>query len=1232
MGEQLEEKRWQQRNTELCTWEVSLASQKLLLSVASFLRKCYLRAIPAERFVDFWCAVCSKGTGDDGQVYPPIIDRPEMVKNKYPSDGVWAQGRLEQIGLSRLKRMGNEEFSHLLREVLPAVPDEDLRRHLIGLSDLAGLFKMNTVLPSKGGLDFYEMLCERFPQLTTMVREDWKKLNDQSIWLRNRWIGHSNEQTFLDEGGDECITAGEWRETSAVWLKVAEPLRIEETEPYYQEILKVCQSAENRMNWKLVSLQTLAEESGCYTAEEVRKILSENYRYDCSDDALFCDKAEAMSCLSAYARMQSMQQELNRRNEELKKIKASMPATAEEILRKYLQKKESGKLELLLSYAGGNLDRRTIQELVQTHKIVLDPSLLKRREGRQFVMDELRPALERCGHTLQSSLIVEATALYHLQKGYMEFQFLGKKRRTMVRTAANCQEYDQLTARCEELKSTKAAYLFARDELRLVPTGIPDPTLTDEQALAVFLRDHPLQRFCVLTCGATGVVKHIRRDRTPFVCVGRVRSAGDAAVCSIFSQFLPFEKAEDKADALEETLAEIKESALPEEPESGKPGEAEPKQTEPEPEQSKPEPKQTELEPEQSEREPELSAPAEKAEEPENLPQTIPAAVQQTAGEDRAVRHASEVFAPDLPLKTMDETLLPLTVQPRTGDSLLTEDGESVLLAAPLMEGGEEARGGEGAVYETSIPGQVAKIYFADHLTAGRRDKLTEMLRHDPGLEGLCWPTHLLYNGQGEFVGYTMLRAPKNAMPFSKSVLKIGSPSQRKAYMKEWTRSDLVRAARGAARLLAGLHSRNILMGDVNAGNFMVDLQDSSRVYAVDTDSFQLGGYPCPVGFEDFTHPGTAARLGVKGALRFGTFLRTQEEEEYALAILLFEILFLGVNPFVTKSEMTYLEAMRKRSFPYANTGDEWTVPDGDNWMIWKNLPRKITDAFTATFAQWKTTSAEDWRKMLDEYLYSIEHYNFSNELAPVKYHEFHPEDPVYVDVKCAYCGKEFNLHKIRYASLVKSKQPLFCRDCTNFRTLHKDEPYPETMKCSKCGAQFKTTIGEAFCVEAGVEPALCFNCRNPETQCAGCGQKFRMPYNQLESLQAKKVPITCKNCRGSEEVTCQSCGKTYEEKTWKVRRNRRIGREMYCDECREQIQVKCELCGKTYKTARWRDLKNKKDNWPGLCDECRRLEYVTVPCDSCGDETTVSLNVFRRCRHNNQPIRCHACYRNSFR
>lgn len=1215
----MEEKELLRQNTNRRVEEISIASHKLLLKVSSFLRKCYWEAIPSDRFIDFLCAVFSTDVSQNGKVYPPIIDRKELIGKNILFPEV--QRQIEQMPLSHLNSMENRAFCRLLRQGLPAVPDDEMRRRLLRLADLAALFKMNILLrdedsqrTSSAGadgdavnVDFYEILRARFrPRFETMnvSRSVWVQRNRKALDLRNSWGGHINEETFRSDDGETCITAGQWRGATSAWLNVAGLLLIEETKPEYQQIVNVSNEADSKMQCRLVPLQELAEQSGCYTAEQVKAILSEHYRYQCSGETLFCDPDEALSCLRSHARLQSMQDEIQKLREELRHARAEAPRNAEKILQAYLlRRSKPAKFERLLSYTGGSMDRRLLQELADTHTIVLDPSLLKRREGRRFVMEQLCPILERGGHLPRLSLMVESTALCHLMKEYQEFRSAGEKLRALPKTPAYDLERRNLTERCEELTGAKAAYLFVRDELKLPPTGIPDPMLSDEQSLLEFLNDHPTQYFCILTCGATGLVKNICRDRTPLVSVGRVRSAGESVVCSIFPKFLPFAKPEEARKGLSQLMEKIQEEVPDEE--------------------AGPLPAPPAAEPAQERGSEDLAA-----QEPSPVAaQTAP----DKDGPGTAVCHASEPFPPNLPLRVLDETPLPLRAQPRVDDVLRTEEGQAVTLRAPLMEGGEEAHGGEGAVYETSLLGQVAKVYFADHLTAGRRDKLTEMLRHDPGIDGLCWPTHLLYNEAGEFVGYTMQRAPETAMPFSKSVLKIGSPSQRKEYMRDWTRSDLVRAARGAARLLAGLHRSNILMGDVNAGNFMVDLQDSSRVYAVDTDSFQLGGYPCPVGFEDFTHPGTAARLGTRGALRFGTFLRTQEEEEYALAILLFEILFLGVNPFVTKSEMTYLEAMRSRNFAYANTED-WMVPDGDNWMIWKNLPRKLTDAFTATFAEWKTTSAENWAKLMDTYLYSIRHYNFSDELAPVKYHEFHPENPVYVDLKCAYCGKEFNVHKKRYADLIKSGRSVYCRECTNFLTLHRDEPYPEQMKCSRCGVRFSTTVGDAFEVEAGVEPALCSDCRTPEAECAGCGKKFRIPYIQLDRLTAKKAPVVCKECRGSETVTCEGCKKQYEEKTWRARRNRRLGMAIYCEGCRAQEHVKCAVCGQTYQAAHWRVLKNQQENWPSLCNNCRQLQYVTVPCDECGAETTVPLSAFRGRRHNGQKILCSSCYRNTFR
>ena len=268
-------------------------------------------------------------------------------------------------------------------------------------------------------------------------------------------------------------------------------------------------------------------------------------------------------------------------------------------------------------------------------------------------------------------------------------------------------------------------------------------------------------------------------------------------------------------------------------------------------------------------------------------------------------------------------------------------------------------------------------------------------------------------------------------------------------------------------------------MGDVNAGNFMVAPQNSSEVFLVDTDSFQLGGFPCPVGVADFTHPGTAKRLGVAGELKYDTFLRTQDEENYVLAILLFKLLFLNQNPFVTKTSMTYREAMAARKFSYALDGDDYDVPAGDSWMIWKNLPRDVANAFTAGFTKWQCATAEDWVRLLDRYANSIRKFGFSRELAPAKYHEFRPDDPIYVDLVCPCCHKEFNIHKNRYAKLHDEYHtPIFCRSCETSLRLHGTEVLPNSLTCVKCGKPYDATFRDTMFALAEPQRAVCPRCR----------------------------------------------------------------------------------------------------------------------------------------------------------
>lgn len=451
------------------------------------------------------------------------------------------------------------------------------------------------------------------------------------------------------------------------------------------------------------------------------------------------------------------------------------------------------------------------------------------------------------------------------------------------------------------------------------------------------------------------------------------------------------------------------------------------------------------------------------------------------------------------------------------GTVLRTEEGKSV-----RIEGERLFKGGEGEIYAVDRPGQVAKIYHSDKRTDIRERKLKDMLANAPDAGGrLCWPAHLLYDREEEFMGYLMPRVPEKAVTFQLSVLQLGKPSVREYILPGWDRRDLVCTAKAVADVAAKLHKNDILIGDINDGNFLVDPGDSSAVYLVDCDSYQFNGYPCPVGTPDYTHPGTADRLGISGDLKFGEFLRLESEEDYALSILIFRILTLGQYPFYGSGKAPE-QAMRERLFPTRSKD-----ADKATWLIRKNLPKAIDDAFAAAFKQWEAPTAEQWSGLLETYLSWIDDLNFSRELVPITYPVYGRKGKdFYQNALCDYDRKEFNIPKETYEFKRRNREPVLCPACQDFleqirtsRDLNAEE------NCSSCGRTFPASDAQAFL------------------------------WRRLDP----PVPIRCPDCEREETFVCAQCHKTDKQAKWRLERNRKRKFPNLCRACRKKYWQKKE-------------------------------------------------------------------------
>ncbi|MBW4549989.1 MAG: hypothetical protein KME35_02550 [Aphanocapsa sp. GSE-SYN-MK-11-07L] len=237
----------------------------------------------------------------------------------------------------------------------------------------------------------------------------------------------------------------------------------------------------------------------------------------------------------------------------------------------------------------------------------------------------------------------------------------------------------------------------------------------------------------------------------------------------------------------------------------------------------------------------------------------------------------------------------------------------------PLTLTKQIANSGEGTVWETSLPGFLAKLYHDP--SSARRQKLEVMIANppaDPMLKNnhisFAWPQDLLQDGKGKFVGFLMPTI-KNSVKLS----SIYSPRLRKQKAPRFNWYYLHTAALNVASVIKSIHARGYVVGDIKPQNILIN--DRAAPSVIDTDSFQVTDpltkqvYRCLVGSEGFT---PIELLGKD----LSTIEQTDVQDRFRLGVLIHLLLF-GDHPF--KGKWTGLgeapsptELIRRGFWPYA--------------------------------------------------------------------------------------------------------------------------------------------------------------------------------------------------------------------------------------------------------------------------------------------------------------------------
>lgn len=285
-----------------------------------------------------------------------------------------------------------------------------------------------------------------------------------------------------------------------------------------------------------------------------------------------------------------------------------------------------------------------------------------------------------------------------------------------------------------------------------------------------------------------------------------------------------------------------------------------------------------------------------------------------------------------------------------------------------LTLGREVGRGGEGGVFEVGgAPDTLAKIYTTAP-TAERVAKLSAMVAgsSDRLVKISAWPTDLLFEKSGSRpVGFLMPRVLDH-----RELHELYSPAHRKQEFPDADWAFLIHAARNLAAAVDTVHQEGHVIGDINQKGMLVST--GATVKLIDCDSFQIAAngrfFLCEVGVGDFTPPELQGQS-------FRGLTRTKNHDAFGLAVLCFQLLFMGRHPFSGRSagpgDDSLEAAIRTYRFAYGASARSKGVQPPPNSLPVESFPadvlRLFERAFTEPGAQAGRPTAAEWIQVLDK-------------------------------------------------------------------------------------------------------------------------------------------------------------------------------------------------------------------------------------------------------------------------
>lgn len=264
---------------------------------------------------------------------------------------------------------------------------------------------------------------------------------------------------------------------------------------------------------------------------------------------------------------------------------------------------------------------------------------------------------------------------------------------------------------------------------------------------------------------------------------------------------------------------------------------------------------------------------------------------------------------------------------------------------APILPGLRLGGGGEGDVFAVEGEPAIAIKLYREEVRAAREQKVAAMVGAD--LAGttttIAFPLAEVRDGTGAFRGFTMA-----LMPHARSLHELTSPVSRRIMFPHAGVAFLVRTALNAARAVAAVHAADCVIGDINHSGFLIT--DDARVMLIDADSFQVRAgeelFTCAVGVPEYTAPELIGRP-------LASVERTPDHDAFALAVVLFQLLFLGRHPYAGVARgprVSVDDAMRSHRFAYSEQRPVGLAPPPAALTL-TDWPPQLAGLFEGAFA-----------------------------------------------------------------------------------------------------------------------------------------------------------------------------------------------------------------------------------------------------------------------------------------